>query len=84
MNLKYAFICMSLSDWIAELSEASTKAFLRGMELGVELSEAWLVCSAATYIWNYNNHILSSGRHREIVPALTSLLAGLKKVGHAG
>ena len=75
---------MSLSDWIAELSEASTKAFLRGMELGVELSEAWLVCSAATYIWNYNNHILSSGRHREIVPALTSLLAGLKKVGHAG
>ncbi|XP_076434592.1 cilia- and flagella-associated protein 46-like isoform X2 [Babylonia areolata] len=71
-------------DWIAELSEASTKAFLRGMELGMELGEAWLVCCATSYIWNYNNHILSSGRHREIVPALTALLGGLKKVGHAG
>lgn len=71
-------------DWIVELSEASTKAFLRGMELGVELDEAWLVCSAAAYIWNYNNHILSNNRHREIVPALSTLLGGLKKVGHEG
>ncbi|KAK7109057.1 hypothetical protein V1264_013170 [Littorina saxatilis] len=70
--------------WIAELSDDSTKAFLRGMELGVELGEAWLVCSAATYIWNYNNHVLSNCRHHDIVPALTTLLSGLKKVGHAG
>ncbi|KAK7482059.1 hypothetical protein BaRGS_00026751 [Batillaria attramentaria] len=71
-------------DWIAELSDVSTKSFLRGLQLGVDLIEPWLVCCAATYIWNYNNHILSQNRHREIVPALTTVLDGLKKVGHAG
>ncbi|XP_025093435.1 cilia- and flagella-associated protein 46-like isoform X2 [Pomacea canaliculata] len=71
-------------NWIRELSEASTSSFLRGLELGVDLMEPWLVCNAAAYIWNYNNHILTQMRHREILLPLTAVLDGLKRVGHAG
>lgn len=73
-----------VSNWIRELSEASTSSFLRGLELGVDLMEPWLVCNAAAYIWNYNNHILTQMRHREILLPLTAVLDGLKRVGHAG
>ncbi|XP_035825239.1 cilia- and flagella-associated protein 46 [Aplysia californica] len=71
-------------EWIKDLSEQTTANFLRGLALGIELDEAWIVCSAAAYLWNYNNHVLTQGRHKEIVPHLTTVLAGLKKVGHAG
>ncbi|ESP03735.1 hypothetical protein LOTGIDRAFT_237561 [Lottia gigantea] len=71
-------------DWIKMLSEMSTKSFLRGLELGVVLDEAWLVCSAAAYIWNYNNHVLAGNRHREILDTLSAVLDGLRQVGHAG
>lgn len=66
------------------MSEEAVNSFLRGLNLGVELEESWLVCSGATYIWNYNNHILTQLRHREILDPLTVVLDGLKKVGHAG
>lgn len=71
------------SDWIKALSETATQSFLRGLALGVELDEAWLVCCAATYVWNYNNHVLTQLRHREILETLTTVFDGLKKVGHA-
>jgi hypothetical protein len=58
--------------------------FLQAMNLGVELSEAWIVCSSAAYIWNYNNHIFSQNRHSEVVESLQTVLEGLKKTGHAG
>lgn len=70
-------------DWIKSLSELSTKSFLRGLALGVELQENWLVCCAATYIWNYNNHVLTQLRHREIMDTLNTVFEGLKTVGHA-
>ena len=54
------------------------------MELGQELSEAWLVCCAATYVWNYCNHVLHQRRHRTIIETLQKLVDGLTKVGHAG
>ncbi|GFO25849.1 cilia- and flagella-associated protein 46-like [Plakobranchus ocellatus] len=71
-------------EWIKDLSHQATENFLRGLALGVELNEPWIVCSAGAYIWNYNTHVLAQGRHREIVEALTTVLGGLKKVGHAG
>ena len=71
------------SDWIKSLSENGTSSFLRGLALGVELNEAWLVCCASTYVWNYNNHVLTQLRHREIMDTLTVVFDGLKKVGHA-
>jgi len=71
------------SDWIKSLSEDATGSFVRGLELGSELREAWLVCCSATYVWNYNNHVLTQLRHREIMPTLTTVFDGMKKVGHA-
>ncbi|XP_041369926.1 cilia- and flagella-associated protein 46-like [Gigantopelta aegis] len=71
-------------DWISYLSETSTASFLQGLSLGLELNEAWLVCSAVAYIWNYNNHVLTQNRHREIIETLQTVLDGMKKVGHAG
>lgn len=75
---------MNFSDWIKSLSADATRSFLRGLELGVELVEPWLVCSAAAYIWNYNNHVLTQRRHREVMDTLTKVVEGIKKVGHDG
>ncbi|CAG5128471.1 unnamed protein product, partial [Candidula unifasciata] len=71
-------------NWIRDISELATHSFLHGMMLGVKLAEAWMVHNAATYVWNYNNHVLSQNRHTEIVPHLSMILEGLKRVGYAG
>lgn len=49
---------MNFSDWIKSLFADVIRSFLRGLELGVELEELWLVCSVVVYIWNYNNYFL--------------------------
>ena len=83
--MNYAlFLFHVYSNWIQGLSDSVAKGFLRAAELGVQLNEPWIVCSAATYLWNYNNHLLSSGRHRELTAAFAKLLQALKQVGHAG
>ncbi|KAK1166636.1 cilia- and flagella-associated protein 46 [Acipenser oxyrinchus oxyrinchus] len=71
-------------DWIQYLSSYATENLLRAAELGVELHEAWIVCNAAVYIWNYNNHLIRSGRQRELVDTLQTVLAALKQTGHSG
>ncbi|XP_071090002.1 cilia- and flagella-associated protein 46-like [Haliotis cracherodii] len=71
-------------DWINSLSECATNSFLRGLALGMELDEPWLVCSGAAYVWNYNNHVFTQDRHREVIDTLSTILSGLKAVGHAG
>ncbi|XP_055900491.1 cilia- and flagella-associated protein 46-like isoform X3 [Biomphalaria glabrata] len=72
------------SDWLMDLSKEATQSFLRGLSLGVSINEPWIVCSAAAYIWNYNNHIISQGEEDQISSDLNIVLEGLKKVGHAG
>ncbi|XP_077992013.1 cilia- and flagella-associated protein 46-like isoform X2 [Glandiceps talaboti] len=71
-------------EWIQSLCTNTTRGFLRGAELGVELNEPWIVCSAAAYVWNYNNHVLTDNRHRELIAPFSTLLDALKVVGHAG
>ncbi|XP_041116568.1 cilia- and flagella-associated protein 46 [Polyodon spathula] len=71
-------------DWIQYLSTYATENLLRAAELGVELHEAWIVCNAAVYIWNYNNHLIRSGRQWELVGTLETILAALKQTGHSG
>ena len=78
------YIIVDFSEWIDSLSKESIDAFLRAVNLGVELNEAWVVCSSASYIWNYNNHTMTQLRHREMVETLKEVLTGMKKVGHAG
>ncbi|TSK22638.1 Cilia- and flagella-associated protein 46 [Bagarius yarrelli] len=72
------------SEWIQEMSVYATTNFLRGAELGAELQEPWLVVNAATYLWNYNNHILATKREDRLVPTFSKLVELLRQTGHAG
>ena len=76
--MKYDF-----SNFIKYLSATATKGFLRAAELGVTLNESWIVCSAASYLWNYTNHVMTENRHRELIAPFNSLLQALKQVGHS-
>ncbi|CAH1785035.1 unnamed protein product [Owenia fusiformis] len=71
-------------DWIRSLSKCAQESFMRASVLGSELKEPWILCSAAAYIWNYNNHILTQFRHREILDIMITVLEGIRAVGHAG
>ncbi|XP_043912815.1 cilia- and flagella-associated protein 46 [Protopterus annectens] len=71
-------------DWIAHLSQCASENFLRAARLGVDLNEAWIVCNAAVYILNYNKHIITSGRQREIMKTLQTLYDAFIQVGHNG
>ncbi len=70
--------------WVQSLTHDAVAAFLRGAALGVELREAWIVCCAAAYVWNYYNHALQENRHAELVNTMQALLDAFKQVGHAG
>ncbi|XP_048407549.2 cilia- and flagella-associated protein 46 [Stegostoma tigrinum] len=75
---------ISYSNWIDSLSSCATKNFLRGAELGMEIDDASIVCNAAIYIWNHNNHLLVAGRYKELVETFRTLLDALKQTGHCG
>ncbi|XP_048465131.1 cilia- and flagella-associated protein 46 [Rhincodon typus] len=75
---------ITYSNWIDSLSSCATKNFLRGAELGMEIDDASIVCNAAIYIWNHNNHLLVAGRYKELVETFRTLLDALKQTGHCG
>ncbi|XP_055502612.1 cilia- and flagella-associated protein 46 isoform X1 [Leucoraja erinacea] len=83
-NLEESPEWITYRNWIDSLSAGATENFLRGAELGVLLNEAIIVCNAAIYIWNYNHHLLVSGRYAELVKPFQALLAALKITGHSG
>lgn len=58
--------------------------FLRAAEIGEELNEAWIVHNTVVYVLNYNKHLIASGRQREIVESLQTLLSAVKNTGHCG
>nr|XP_009929955.1 PREDICTED: tetratricopeptide repeat protein 40 [Opisthocomus hoazin] len=72
------------SLWIDYLSQYAMENFQRAAEIGEELNEAWIVHNAVVYILNYNRHLISSGRQREITEHLQTLLGAIKTVGHNG
>ncbi|XP_057264648.1 cilia- and flagella-associated protein 46 [Pezoporus wallicus] len=72
------------SLWIDCLSQYAMENFQRAAEIGEELNEDWIVHNAVVYILNYNRHLISSGRQREIVEYLHTLLGAIKTVGHNG
>lgn len=59
-------------------------SFLRASAIGKDLKETWIVVNAATYFWNYNNHMVSRNKHRDIYGQLQIILDGLKRAGHVG
>ncbi|XP_076807691.1 cilia- and flagella-associated protein 46-like isoform X3 [Clavelina lepadiformis] len=70
-------------DWIHKLNISATKAFLRSIEIGIELKETWIVCNGAAYLWNYNNHLLNDMRFTVLVPTFEKVLSGMVEVGHS-
>uniref|UniRef100_A0A8C4ULF1 Cilia- and flagella-associated protein 46 n=1 Tax=Falco tinnunculus TaxID=100819 RepID=A0A8C4ULF1_FALTI len=69
------------SLWIDYLSQYAMENLQRAAEIGEELNEAWIVHNAVVYILNYNRHLISSGRQREITEYLHTLLGAVKAVG---
>ncbi|NXP71840.1 CFA46 protein, partial [Ramphastos sulfuratus] len=72
------------SSWIDCLSQYAMANFQRAAEIGEELREAWIVHSAVVYVLNYNRHLISSGRQRQIIECLQTLLGAIQTVGHDG
>ncbi|XP_050831933.1 cilia- and flagella-associated protein 46 [Serinus canaria] len=72
------------SLWIDNLSHYAMENFKRAAEIGEELNEAWIVHNAVVYVLNYNRHVISSGRQRDIIEYLQTLLRAIKTVGHNG
>ncbi|PKK28052.1 cilia and flagella associated protein 46 [Columba livia] len=58
--------------------------FQRAAEIGEELKEAWIVHNAAVYVLNYNRHLISAGRQRDIIADLQTLLGAVRSVGQDG
>lgn len=58
--------------------------FQRAAEIGEELIEAWIVHNAVVYVLNYNRHLISAGRQREIIEYLQTLLGAIKNVRQNG
>lgn len=75
---------VSYCNWISSLSNEVIYSFQRAAEIGVELKESWLVCNSAVYLWNYATHMLSQGRHKEVIPIFSPVLEAVKLTGHAG
>nr|CAB3230219.1 tetratricopeptide repeat protein 40 [Phallusia mammillata] len=71
------------TDWIHDINHQATNAFLRAVELGIELEETWLICSGSAYIWNYNNHLLVAHKYTELVQTFDKLLFGMQEIGHS-
>ncbi|XP_027758626.1 cilia- and flagella-associated protein 46 [Empidonax traillii] len=72
------------SLWIDSLSQYAMENFQRAAEIGEQLNEAWIVHNAVVYILNYNRHLISSARQREIIEYLHTLLGAIKTVGYNG
>uniref|UniRef100_A0A8C5NQQ5 Cilia and flagella associated protein 46 n=1 Tax=Junco hyemalis TaxID=40217 RepID=A0A8C5NQQ5_JUNHY len=68
------------SLWIDSLSQYAMENFQRAAEIGEELNEAWIVHNAVVYTLNYNRHVISSGRQRDIIEYLQTLLGAIKTV----
>uniref|UniRef100_H2Y0L3 Uncharacterized protein n=1 Tax=Ciona intestinalis TaxID=7719 RepID=H2Y0L3_CIOIN len=71
------------TDWIHHLNKQATSAFLRAIELGIELEETWIICSGAAYLWNYSNHLLVASRYTELAPMFQQVLFGMQQIGHS-
>ena len=66
--------------WIQSLSGSAVSKFQRAASLGVQLSESWVVVSAAAYVWNYSKHLMPQRRQHEIVSSLQAILDALRAV----
>ena len=71
-------------EWACSLSRNSAHHFLRAAQIGVDLAEPWLVCCAASYLWNYSAHALRDHRYAELAETFQALVSALRTTGHDG
>lgn len=73
---------LAYCDWLQGLSKQAIDQFLRGIQIGVQLDESWLVSQGCAYIWNYVHHKIEKRQFNELVPILGECLNALRRVGH--
>lgn len=73
---------LAYCEWLNGLSKQAVDHFLRGIQIGVQLSESWLVSQGSAYLWNYFHHKLEKRSFNQLVSTLTECLDALRKVGH--
>lgn len=69
-------------EWLQRLSQECVGHFLRGIQIGVELNESWLVTQGGAYMWNYFHHIIEQRKFTVLVQPFTTLVDSLRKCGH--
>jgi hypothetical protein len=69
-------------EWLNKHCLNAVDHFLRGIQIGIQLDESWLVCQGAAYLWNYFHHIFEEKKFNKIVKILNEMFDALKKVGH--
>ena len=73
---------LAYTTWIANLCQEAVKQFLRGIQIGCQLNESWLVCQGAAYIWNYLHHLFEQKKYAQVNGILVETLDALRRVGH--
>ena len=73
---------LAYCDWLNKLSKEAVDHFLRGIQIGVQLNESYLVSQGSTYAWNYLHHIIKQRKQKQVIHILAEVLDALKKVGH--
>ena len=73
---------LEYGQWLERLSNETMAHFLRGVEIGVELGESWLVSQGCAYAWNYIHHMVEKKSYAKVLSVLSTLLNALKKTGH--
>ncbi|XP_028324506.1 cilia- and flagella-associated protein 46 isoform X2 [Gouania willdenowi] len=66
-------------NWIQALSAHATSNFLRAGELGEEIGAPGMVTNTATYLWNYNNHLLAAGDYQGLLQTFQTVMEMLER-----
>ena len=70
------------SEWTQSLSNSALEGFRRGAKLGADLNAPWLISNAGIYLWNYINHILTSGDYARVIEVFQPIYDNLKNLGY--
>jgi len=74
---------LDYTEWLDSLSREVMDHFMRGVEIGVQLNESWLVCQGSAYAWNYMHHIFEKNNHKRVVGTLNQVLDAMRTTGHS-
>ena len=73
---------LRFSEWIQSLCESAVGGFHRGAKLGAQLGIPWLISNAGIYLWNYVNHILTTGDFARLIKVFRPVYDDLKVLGY--